>query len=159
MQPFIRSSAESVYALKALAESTQTKLTEMISYFGESTEGPDATKPEDVFELILSFASSLQKTALEVNATIVQPSPSVVVATPDEESVATTPKQEPKELLSPADASLQGSISSVHLSAGRGDLDQALRSLRSGRRRPRQERPLSKIFLDGGNNRRSRLYE
>lgn len=159
MQPFIRSSAESVYALKALAESTQVKLAEMISYFGESTEGPEPTKPEDVFELVLSFASSLQKTALEVNVTMIQPSPSVMVASADEEPAATTPKQEKQELLSPPDASLEGSISGVHLSAGRGDLDQAIRSLRSGRRRSRQERPLSKIFLDGGNNRRSRLYE
>jgi diaphanous 1 len=34
-------------------------------------------------------------------------------------------------------------------SFGRGDLDQAIRSMRDGKRRPRP-RPLSKIFLDGG---------
>jgi diaphanous 1 len=49
-----------VYALKLLADSTQTKLTEMVVYFGEVTEGPDAMKPEDIFELMLSFSSSLQ---------------------------------------------------------------------------------------------------
>lgn len=63
-KPFIRSSAESIYALKALAESAQVKLTEMISYFGEATEGPEPTKPEDVFELILSFSSSLQVSSI-----------------------------------------------------------------------------------------------
>lgn len=34
---------------------------------------------------------------------------------------------------------------------GRGDLDQAIRSIHDGRqRRTRTARPLSKIFLDGG---------
>lgn len=32
----------------------------------------------------------------------------------------------------------------------RGDLDQAIRSMRDGKRRARPNRPLSKIFLDGG---------
>jgi diaphanous 1 len=32
----------------------------------------------------------------------------------------------------------------------RGDLDQAIRSMRDGKRRTRPNRPLSKIFLDGG---------
>ncbi|KAF8743337.1 Diaphanous GTPase-binding Domain, partial [Rhizoctonia solani] len=174
MQPFIRSSAESVYSLKSLAESTQVKLVEMVSYFGETTEGPEPTRPEDVFEMVLAFSSSLQRAALDVNATMAQAPPSVVVAV-SEESVGynyqslliaplthtqkPTPKQEIQELLSPSDAAAEGSISTVHLSAGRGDLDQAIRSLRNGRRRARQDRPLSKIFLDGGSNRRSRLFE
>lgn len=72
---------------------------------------------------------------------------------------AVTPTQEKHEFLSPPDLLSQGSITSIHFSAGRGDLDQAIRSLRTGRRQPRQERPLSKIFLDGGNNRRSRLFD
>lgn len=36
------------------------------------------------------------------------------------------------------------------LTVGRGDLDQAIRSMRDGKRRARPARPLSKIFLDGG---------
>ena len=32
----------------------------------------------------------------------------------------------------------------------RGDLDQAIRSMKDGRRRARPNRPLSKIFFDGG---------
>lgn len=43
-------------------------------------------------------------------------------------------------------------------SAGRGDLDQAIRSMRTGKRRERPTRPLSKIFVDGG-TRASRLFE
>lgn len=100
------SSAESVYSLKSLAESCQTKLAEMVSYFGESSEGPEPTKPEDVFEMILAFSSSLQvsyyssfgktsgltqisnqKAALDVNATMARALPSVVIAA-NEESVS-----------------------------------------------------------------------
>lgn len=44
-------------------------------------------------------------------------------------------------------------------SVGRGDLDQAIRSMRDGRRRARPDRrPLSKMFVDGS-NRQSRIYE
>lgn len=37
----------------------------------------------------------------------------------------------------------------AHLSVGKGDVDQAIRSMRQGVRRTRNDRPLSKIFLDG----------
>jgi diaphanous 1 len=46
-------------------------------------------------------------------------------------------------------------------SVGRGDLDQAIRSMREGKRRSRP-RPLSKIFLDGANaggRPQSRLFD
>lgn len=44
-------------------------------------------------------------------------------------------------------------------SVGKGDLDQAIRSMRDGKRRARPERrPVSKIFLDGS-SRQSRIYE
>ena len=43
------------------------------------------------------------------------------------------------------------------LSLGRGDLDQAIRSMRDGRRRARPHRPVSKIFVDGA--RGSRIYD
>lgn len=43
------------------------------------------------------------------------------------------------------------------LSVGRGDLDQAIRSMRTGKRRARPQRPVNKIFVDG--SRTSRIYE
>lgn len=43
-------------------------------------------------------------------------------------------------------------------SLGRGDLDQAIRSMRDGKRRARPQRPLSKIFFDGGRP-QSRMYD
>lgn len=47
-------------------------------------------------------------------------------------------------------------------SVGRGDLDQAIRTIRDGKRRERPTRPLSKIFLDGasgGGRPQSRMYD
>lgn len=43
------------------------------------------------------------------------------------------------------------------LSVGRGDLDQAIRSMRTGKRRPRPQRPANKIFMDG--TRTSRIFD
>lgn len=43
------------------------------------------------------------------------------------------------------------------LSVGRGDLDQAIRSMRTGKRRARPQKPASKIFVDG--TRSSRIFE
>lgn len=43
---------------------------------------------------------------------------------------------------------------------GRGDMDQAIRSIREGKmRRVRPTRPISKIFVDGSNHRQSRIIE
>ena len=43
-----------------------------------------------------------------------------------------------------------GESASGNGSVGRGDLDQAIRTMREGKRRNRPPRPLSKMFLDGG---------
>lgn len=50
--------------------------------------------------------------------------------------------------------------SSYGRSVGRGDLDQAIRSMRDGKRRARPSRPLSKIFMDGasGGRPQSRVF-
>lgn len=49
-----------------------------------------------------------------------------------------------------ASAGAQGSHG--RLSVGRGDLDEAIRSMRDGKRRVRTQRPLSKIFFDGSSH-------
>lgn len=41
----------------------------------------------------------------------------------------------------------------------RGDFDEAIRSIRDGKRRVRPNRPLSKIFLDGGGRPQSRIFD
>jgi hypothetical protein len=65
------------------------------------------------------------------------------------------------DLLSPGPG--PASQSSMGQFLGRGDLDQAIRSMREGKRRARQTfRPLSKIFLDGappGGRPTSRMYD
>ena len=43
----------------------------------------------------------------------------------------------------------QGRTGGLH-SVGRGEVDQAIRSMRDGKRRARPHRPVNKIFFDGG---------
>ncbi len=43
-----------------MTASVEAELKNLLAYFGEKTDTPEATKPEDFFALILSFSSSLQ---------------------------------------------------------------------------------------------------
>jgi hypothetical protein len=60
-----------------------------------------------------------------------------------------TIKENSSESLMPPLLSSQGRAGGRQI-VNRGDLDQAIRSMRDGKRRARPSRPLSKIFLDGG---------
>jgi hypothetical protein len=60
MQPFVRKMEPSVQALQLSGKALESELRELLSYFGESPEGPDGTKPEDFFNLVLSFSRALQ---------------------------------------------------------------------------------------------------
>jgi len=165
MQPFVVASTPTVEAIKKMSASLSDELKALLSFYGEVAEGPDATKPEDFFAMILSFSSSIQKAALEVHDALVKSGSSSGTSTPTivEEGPSTPTeltvkgnKQAPSEntLRPPPDS--QGRAAGR--SFGRGDLDQAIRSMRDGRRRERPHRPISKIFLDGG-QRASRVYE
>jgi diaphanous 1 len=154
MQPFVEQVGPRVEALKKMGSALEGELQALLVYFGERPETPEAPKPEDFFGLIASFSSSLEKCAQEVQdaeAKKLTPSVVVVKAAVDMAAEATV-KAEPaqqQQLLVP-DASSQG-YATGRRSVGRGDLDQAIRSMRDGRRRARAvNRPLSKMFLDGG---------
>ncbi|THG98335.1 hypothetical protein EW026_g3828 [Hermanssonia centrifuga] len=161
MQPFVAQVGEGVNALNHMANALDSELQSLLAYFGEIPDSPEAPKPEDFFGLILTFSSSLQKAALDVHDSVPK-APQFVIEDP------TTPTAEPTIKLgdnaqmslmppptSQSRASSQGRAAG--LSLGRGDLDQAIRSMRDGKRRARPHRPVSKIFLDG--TRASRLYE
>ena len=68
-------------------------------------------------------------------------------------SVSSQDLSRPPQILMPP--SSQGRAGGK-LSVGRGDLDQAIRSMRDGTRRPRPNRPVNKIFVDG---RQSRAFD
>lgn len=133
MQPFVKQTSASVDALKNMANALENELRSLLLFYGENPDSPDAPKPEDFFGLVLSFSSSIQKAALEVHDTEEKRvPPSSTLSIPEEPSTGP--------------------------SVGRGDLDQAIRSMRKGQRRTRTlNRPLSKIFVDGA--RTSRIYE
>lgn len=166
-----------VDSLKNMGTSLDTELRSLLTFYGEDPSSPEAPKPEDFFGLILSFSSSLQKAALEVHDSmpkITQPTPKITIEeepeSPGEEGVGIlighldgyrlivtqTVKGKGGDVrrLPPTSYSRASGRS-----VGRGDLDQAIRSMRTGRRRDRNAtaRPLSKIFVDG--TRSSRLFE
>ena len=160
-----------------MGTSLDTELRSLLTFYGEDPSSPEAPKPEDFFGLILSFSSSLQKAALEVHDAmpkVTPPTPNITIEeepeSPSEEGVSfvveriyecrlttiqTVKGKEADARRLPPTSYSRASGRSV----GRGDLDQAIRSMRTGRRRDRNvtARPLSKIFVDGA--RSSRLFE
>ncbi|KAJ3474280.1 hypothetical protein NLI96_g12545 [Meripilus lineatus] len=163
MQPFAIQMSTNVDAMKKMSTSLETELRSLFVYFGEPPDPPEAPKPEDFFGMVLLFSSSLQKAALEVHdaeAKLIPTTPKVVVEeTPDAESSGSTLKATSdslgqKHTLKPPPDS-QGRAGGRTL--GRGGFDEAIRSMRDGKRRARPGRPLSKIFVDGARD--SRLYD
>lgn len=61
MEPFVMRVQPSVDALRASTQALETELRELLLYFAEgSNASSDATKPEDFFNLVLSFSAALQ---------------------------------------------------------------------------------------------------
>lgn len=163
MQTFLVEKGPSIDALKLMGMTIDKELQGLLAYYGENPGSPEAPKPEDFFGLIASFSSSLQKCALEVHDAEVKlnkvtPVLSYTVEPPPEVTPDPTIKAS-KETATPKGS--QG-FAAGNLSVGRGDLDQAIRSMREGKRRNRPARPLSKIFLDGnsgGGRPQSRYFD
>ncbi|CCM00171.1 uncharacterized protein FIBRA_02199 [Fibroporia radiculosa] len=161
MQPFVRNMSSSVDALKNMANALENELRSLLAFYGENTDAQDAPKPEDFFGLILSFSSSLQKAGLEVHDAEARLNPLKVGIKVEEAPFPSTEGEstikqtaDSQLLLSPPRSHSRATGTSV----GRGDLDQAIRSMRTGQRRARApNRPLSKIFVDGA--RTSRIIE
>lgn len=122
----------------------------------------------------MTYSCIEQKAALEVHDVTTLPSRTPMLQTPVEEKsesvccfgIAVQPlahtSQTVKSTPGPVIDTLKVPTSydrASGRSVGKGDLDQAIRSMRDGKRRERPERrPLSKIFLDG-TSRQSRIYE
>lgn len=60
MVPFIKKAQPAVDLLGASGQALENELKDLLLYFAENTEGSEATKPEDLFNLLLSFSSALQ---------------------------------------------------------------------------------------------------
>ncbi|KAJ3566776.1 hypothetical protein NP233_g6789 [Leucocoprinus birnbaumii] len=159
MEPFVDKVKESIQALASMGTTLDKELKSLLTYYGEDPSSPEAPKPEDFFGLIASFSSSLQKCMLEMHDAQAKEAPAVPKIihepAPSDEKTETTLKgnkfstnhglQPPPIPPTPTQAIPSGK------SVGRGDLDQAIRSMRHGKRRERPARPLSKIFFDGTN--------
>jgi len=158
MEPFVKQVQGVVTALKDDAATLDTELKSVLAYYGEPIDSGESMKPEDLFGMLMTFSSALQKAAVEVHVAQPESVPALpshpsfqVHESPQEADSSDSPgndtlKRKPsnQSLLQPP-ASLSG-----RMSIGRGDLDAAIRSIRGGQRpRARQTRPLSKMFLDG----------
>ncbi|KAF8138924.1 hypothetical protein EV363DRAFT_1315171 [Boletus edulis] len=144
---FIVQASDTVEALKELTASVENDLRSVYSYYGESFDSPDSLKPEDFFGMICSFSSSLQKAAIDVTPRTPTPQPPLADKQKTIESIQSTIED---PLAPPPKHERQRTF-------GRGDLDEALRTLKEGHiRRQRSTSssssirvPVSKMFLDG----------
>lgn len=181
-KPFILEKTLTVDALKNMGGALGKEVHSLLVYYGENPDSPEAPKPEDFFNLVVSFSSSLQvchcvsescsfivnlssqKCAVEVHDAEVRLKP------PRAPPITGLDKVPPQEVAigdfgsidhdrtrgktiksrHDDDKNPPGESASGNGSVGRGDLDQAIRTMREGKRRNRPPRPLSKIFLDGG---------
>lgn len=157
MEPFIEQVKESIQALTSMSVALDKELKSLLMYYGEDPTSPDAPKPEDFFGMVASFSSTLQKCMLEVHDAqnkMAAETPKIVhESAPSDEKTETTLKGNKAAtnhgLQPPPIPSTPNQPIPSGKSVGRGDLDQALRSMRQGKRRERPARPLSKIFFDG----------
>jgi hypothetical protein len=60
MSRFALEATSSVDKIRTKGESIGEELKALLEFFGEVTEGPEATKPEDFFGMVLTFSLALQ---------------------------------------------------------------------------------------------------
>ncbi|KAG2129008.1 hypothetical protein DEU56DRAFT_818346 [Suillus clintonianus] len=164
-QPFSLEVAQSVDALDKMAVLVGTDLRALFSYYGEDLDSPEGPKPDDFFGMICSFSSSLQKAALEIHDKAQKKAPDLAQG-----KMTSTTRTNSEEVRGPTSSSsafprfiatqtVKAQSDHSHnltvgthersASIGRGDLDEAIRTLREGRRKSRATPKASKIFLDG----------
>lgn len=152
MQPFTLEVARSVDALNKMAALVEIDLRSLFSYYGENLDSPEGPKPDEFFGMICSFSSALQKAALEVHDAQ-RKAPHLaqrkMLSSPQSSSEETINAQhDPSHDLIISSSGIQERSTSI----GRGNLEEAIRTLREGRKRCRAPRSIakaSKIFLDG----------
>jgi diaphanous 1 len=66
MRNFATSAAPSVVRIQKMGVDVDQDLKALLSFFGEQAEGPEATRPEDFFGMVLAFSLALQRAAAEV---------------------------------------------------------------------------------------------
>ena len=59
-KPFILEKTSTIDALKNMGGALSKELHSLLIYYGENPDSPEAPKPEDFFNLVVSFSSSLQ---------------------------------------------------------------------------------------------------
>jgi len=146
MEPFVSQAGPMVDALRNMCKTVENDLHSLLQYYGENPESFESTKPEDFFALVMAFSTALNKAAIETldaqskNPVDRTPSNRIQISAPTNTATPTS-SWSANTLVSPDE----------HRTISRGDLDEAIRSIRNGsqRRTRPTARPLSRIFLDG----------
>jgi len=162
MEAFVKHASPVVEAVGEESKAMEASLRSLLAYYGEDDS---KTTSEDFFGLVMSFSSSLQKAALDIHEEPPTPTiPSLVLPVQEEKEESKVPEDSSRGDTIKANQDNLTATRQMHMmpppswrgnghhSVGRGDFDEAIRSLRDGQRRARPNRPLSKIFLDGSAN-------
>ena len=182
-KPFAGRKAPVVEALNKMGKAVGVELRSLLMYYGESPDSPEGPKPDDFFTLIVSFSTSLQvcihfdRLFLSYSYTSQKSALEVLDYQAKTQSLCTAPKIERRNEISVGDprnaddtTSTASSISQIDSQSKRtpprGELDQAIRSIRQGalgKRREQAKRDqsirLSKFNVDGSNSRPSHRYD
>ncbi|KAF9909163.1 hypothetical protein EC991_009073 [Linnemannia zychae] len=126
MEKFVDTNEEGIQKIVELGQGLEQDLKRLLIFYGED---PVNTKPEDFFGMLVSFSAMLQKSQLE------------------NEAMAKKLLNKANQQQQQANKSKVGTAISV---AGirDGNLDDAIRGLRSGLRRNRKDRPMSHLYSE-----------
>jgi hypothetical protein len=60
LQPFVAEVSGSVEGMKNMGNAVEKEYRVLLEYYGEKPDSPEALDPEQLFDLVVSFSSSLQ---------------------------------------------------------------------------------------------------
>ncbi|KAF9346650.1 hypothetical protein BGX34_003741 [Mortierella sp. NVP85] len=124
MEKFVDANEEGIQKLIEVGQSLEIDLKKLLMFYGED---PNNAKPEDFFGMLVSFSTMLQNSQAENEA----------LAKKLEKNQQTANKNR-----RPSDTLAGSSVAPVR----DGNLDDAIRGLRTGLRRNRGARPTSRVF-------------
>ncbi|KAG0339662.1 hypothetical protein BG004_006719 [Podila humilis] len=132
MENFVESNEEGIQQIMATGQQLEQDLKNLLMFYGED---PVNTKPEDFFNMIVSFSSMLQKSQTENEAMAKRLQKSAQLA----------------NNLNRRPSDTTGGVGGGGMSIAAirdGHMDDAIRGLRSGLRRNRRDRPMSHLYSE-----------
>ncbi|KAG0210592.1 hypothetical protein BGX33_004803 [Mortierella sp. NVP41] len=129
MEKFADANEEGIQKIVEVSQALEQDLKKLLVFYGED---PVNTKPEDFFGMLVSFSTMLQKSQLENEAMA--------------KKLSKDQQQANNKNRRPSEAAGIGGLSVAAIRDG--NLDDAIRGLRSGLRRNRRDRPMSHLYSE-----------